>query len=156
VTLVSFAGDDAVEVAAGDSDTVVRAVTTVQPPDGEGMRRKARSASHVKAVDVCHGALRRSAHWTQGRRRILIVSASDVSDGETQTARGARPPAGHGWQPPAGVGVVAAGISDGARPEALVQLGRVAVKCHSMEVLGRADAAEALAHLLLAPVAGST
>lgn len=157
LSLVSFAGDDAyqVKVTAPPHGSVVdayrEALRNVQPPLGEGMRSKARATAHVRAVDVCREALVGANALETGtsRKRVLLVTASGVSDGETQVARSSAigVPKQSSWTAPQGVVVV--GVTRDHRPEALVQLGKTAVTCDGVHVCGTVAGIDSLVQLLM-------
>jgi hypothetical protein len=156
LSLVSFAGDDAYEskidlTSRPDRvDAYKGAILDLQPPPGEGFRSKARATAHVKAVDACHRVLSEAHPAVPHRRRILLVTASGVSDGETQMARShgnvdAQAP---GWQPPPGVVVI--GVTRETRKEALVQLGGTAVVADAVHVLGTVAGVDSCVRLIMA------
>lgn len=152
VALVSFSGDTATEIPVDVSDATDRttafgrAIETISPPRGEGMRNKARASGHVSAVDEAWDAIMRMPQGGAARRRVLLLTASgDISGGETFNIR-ARERAGI-WQPPPGV--VVAAVTAEARPEMLVQLGSVGVKVDDVAVLGTSAGANSVLNLLL-------
>lgn len=157
LSLVSFAGDDAYQVKVtaprrGSAvDAYREALRNIQPPLGEGMRSKARATAHVRAVDTCRQALvsANAFETDTSRKRVLLVTASGVSDGETQVARSTAVgvPKQSSWTAPRGVVVV--GVTGDHRPEALVQLGATAVTCDGVHVCGTVAGIDSLVQLLL-------
>lgn len=159
VALVSYSGDTAREIPVDvpkDSDRTSafgHAIETITPPRGEGMRKKARAAGHISAVDEAWDAVMRLPQETAARRRVLLLTASgDISGGETYNMR-AHQRAGI-WQPPPGV--VVAALTDEARPETLVQLGGVAFTVEDVAVLGTSAGTNSLLNLLLKPTSSRT
>jgi hypothetical protein len=152
-SLVFFSGDEAMLVGPKGSrvskggNAVVTAIAAASPPVGALVSRASPKAT-MRAVNMCIGLLRETPAGAGAvAKRVLVLTAGGVTDGEMQLLRG-EANGGRGWR--TANCVVVAGIGQLANTAAVVQLGAVAVLAESVEELGRPEAIGLLKSLFAA------
>lgn len=150
-SLVCFSGDDAIIAPALASVRITPlvpkladAISSISPPHGAALDR-ATPRGAMRAVNTCIGLLRETETSDQVTRRVLVLTGSNMSDGEMQEMRAAAN-GGKGWR--TANCVLVAAIGDLVNPAAAVQLGSTVAVCNSVEHFGQPDVLQVLKELI--------